>query len=187
MLNIQVNGSAVDSALEILSVVTESQIGANPSALVRIRENGPEGFPVSDSSVFLPGASLSVAAGYDGKQASIFSGVIVTQRLVINSSSNYVLEVECRNETVVESVTPPPTPVLSITFGIDLLEMNLAFKTRGQVYGTVLFQGCSLAVPNTLLELYNINNRFDGQHVITAVRHTLQDGAWFTQTSLGNS
>lgn len=186
-LLIQVNGSVIDSTLEILSVVTESQVGANPSAVVRIRENGLEGFPVSASAVFLPGATLSVAAGYDGEVASIFSGIIVTQRLVIDSSHEVVLEVECQTATVVPAATPPATPVLRVTYGEDLYEMNLGFPKPGDVSGTVTFPGNSLVVPNTLLALEGINARFDGLHVITAVRHTLQAGTWITQTSLGNS
>jgi hypothetical protein len=184
---IQVNGSPVDSTLEILSVVTESKVGANPVAVVRIRENGLEGFPVSESTVFLPGAALSVAAGYDGIESSIFSGAIITQRLVVDSSHDCVLEVECQTATVVQAATPPATPVLLVTYGQDLYEMNLGFPKPGEVSGTVTFPGSSLVVPNTLLELSGINARFDGLHVITAVRHTLQDGTWLTQTSLGNS
>lgn len=186
-LNIKVNGSPVDLTLEILSVVTESQVGKNPAAVIRIRENGIEGFPVSDSAVFLPGAALTIAAGYDGNEASIFSGVIVTQRLVIDSSHEAVLQVECQAATAIQAATPPATPVLLVTYGEDLDEMSLGFPKPGDVSGIVTFPGSSLAVPNTLLALSGINARFDGFHVITAVRHTLQAGIWLTQTSLGNS
>lgn len=184
-LRITVDGRPVDSTLEILSVVTESPVGGNPSAVVRIRDHGTEGFPVSESSVFLPGASLSISAGYDEQTDSIFSGVIVTHSLVTEATQGFVLEVECRNATVVESITPPATPVLLVTYGEDLYEMSLGFPKPGDVSGTVTFPGSSLAVPNTLLELSGINARFDGQHVITAVRHTLQKGTWLTQTTLG--
>src|SRR5260370_34255731 len=53
-------------------------------------------FPRSSGDLFVPGVSLSISAGYHGKVESVFSGVVLSQRVVVRRGSSW-LEVESRD------------------------------------------------------------------------------------------
>ena len=44
----------------------------------------------------MPGVSVSISAGYHGKTEPVFSGVVLSQRVVVRRGSSW-LEVECRD------------------------------------------------------------------------------------------
>lgn len=53
--------------------------------------------------------------------------------------------------------------------------------------GSVTFFGNAKPKLNTLIELKGFGKRFNGEALITSVRHTVRDGTWRTETSFGLS
>ncbi|MAM30678.1 MAG: type VI secretion protein VgrG [Flavobacteriaceae bacterium] len=51
--------------------------------------------------------------------------------------------------------------------------------------GTVTFQGSAKAEANSLIELTGLSDRFNGNAFISGVTHTVEEGNWLTEVTLG--
>lgn len=61
-------------------------------------------------------------------------------------------------------------------------------KSRLSKYrGSITFQGSSAVKPNSLIALEGLGNRFNGNAYVSGVTHTLNDGQWRTEVSIGLS
>jgi Rhs element Vgr protein len=56
-----------------------------------------------------------------------------------------------------------------------------------KITGTAKFQGSNLAVPAKYITLEGLGDRFNGDYFMSGVTHTISDGNWFTEVSLGMS
>ncbi len=63
-----------------------------------------------------------------------------------------------------------------------ILKSNLS-----KIRGTVKFQGSSLVVPGSMIELKGLGGRFNGNAYVSGVEHSIRDGNWITIASLGLS
>lgn len=99
---VKVNGTAIADELSVFSVHIEKKVNRIPSAIVTILDGEPNTgtFEASSSSTFVPGAEISIEAGYDNKNQVIFSGLIMSQTIRIDSLVGSALEVECRDKAV---------------------------------------------------------------------------------------
>jgi Rhs element Vgr protein len=99
-LTISVDGTELPRTVPILAAEVVSQANRIPYARLRIGDgNAATGdFPQSSGDLFVPGASLSINAGYHDKVEPVFSGVVLTQRVVVRSGSSW-LDVEGRDAT----------------------------------------------------------------------------------------
>jgi Rhs element Vgr protein len=97
-LTISVNGTKIPRTVPILGAEVLSQANRIPYARLRIGDGDAAtgDFPQSSGNLFVPGASMSISAGYHGKVEPIFSGVVLTQRVVVRRGSSW-LEVEARD------------------------------------------------------------------------------------------
>jgi Rhs element Vgr protein len=100
--SIKINGSAISDALSVFSVHIEKKVNRIPTAKIVILDGEPNTgtFDASSSSTFLPGATISIEAGYDFKNELIFKGIITSQSIRIDSLVGSALEVECRDPAV---------------------------------------------------------------------------------------
>lgn len=100
--NIKVNGSAIPDACNVLSVIVEKKVNRIPLARIAVIDGEPNTgkFDISSSSTFLPGAVVTIEAGYDSVNKQIFKGIITMQSIRINDSVGSVLEVECRDAAI---------------------------------------------------------------------------------------
>jgi Rhs element Vgr protein len=97
-LTISVDGTELPGTVPILGVEVLCQANRIPYARVRIGDGDSASgdFPQSSGDLFVPGASLSISAGYHGKVEPVFSGVVLTQRVVVRRGS-WWFEVEVRD------------------------------------------------------------------------------------------
>jgi Rhs element Vgr protein len=97
-LTISVDDAELPRTVPILGVEVLSQANRVPYARLRIGDGDSArgDFPQSSGDLFLPGASLSISAGYHGQTKAVFSGVVLGQRVVVRPGSSW-LEVECRD------------------------------------------------------------------------------------------
>lgn len=100
--SIKINGNAIPDTLNVFSVHVEKKVNRIPTAKIVILDGEPNTgqFEVSSSSTFLPGAIISIEAGYDSKNDVIFKGIITAQSIRIDSLIGSALEVECRDTAV---------------------------------------------------------------------------------------
>ncbi|WP_337966020.1 type VI secretion system tip protein VgrG [uncultured Flavobacterium sp.] len=99
---VKVNGTAIADELSVLSVHIEKKVNRIASAKVTILdgEANTGEFPASSSSVFVPGAEISIEAGYDNNNVVVFSGLIMSQTIRIDNLVGSALEIECRDKAI---------------------------------------------------------------------------------------
>ncbi len=54
-----------------------------------------------------------------------------------------------------------------------------------KIIGEVRFQGTDLVDPGAYITIDGMGARFDGDHLVSAVRHDISDGNWFVDASIG--
>jgi Rhs element Vgr protein len=99
---IQANGALIPSTFRVVSVDTWLGVNKLPRAkLVLFDGDASTGtFPISATSTFLPGARVTISAGYDGDNTRIFEGVVCRQGLDIDAASGSKLVVELSDEAL---------------------------------------------------------------------------------------
>jgi Rhs element Vgr protein len=58
-----------------------------------------QNFDLSNGTNFIPGAEISIAAGYNGENEVIFSGLIISQTIRANEDGSQ-MEIECRDKAI---------------------------------------------------------------------------------------
>lgn len=100
--NVLVNGSAIDSTYNVISIVMETFVNKIPVCEIELLDGSPddEDFPISDSSSFVPGNSIEIQVGYENNNQSIFSGIIVKHSIRIGQEGGPLLVVTCKDKSV---------------------------------------------------------------------------------------
>ena len=96
------NGSAIPDEVQVHSVQVRQDINRVASATLEILDGNAadEGFSVSASDTFVPGASIAISLGYDGNNTQVFSGIVTKQSLEVNPNTGPLLHIECRDEAI---------------------------------------------------------------------------------------
>src|SRR5690554_762379 len=101
---LRVNGSAVPDTVEVVSIRVKKEVNRIAAAEIWILEGGAFGlenspFQNSENSVFFPGNELEVYLGYGDEKSLIYSGLILTQRLMVKKDDS-ILAVECCDKSI---------------------------------------------------------------------------------------
>ena len=100
-LAIKSNGAKIADSIEVLAVTVRSEMNRVPEATIVIRDGdaAEQAFPQADAATFVPGAAITIEAGYgDATLATVFEGVVVALRLRIDGDAEGRLEVTCRHK-----------------------------------------------------------------------------------------
>ncbi|HEY5603799.1 MAG TPA: type VI secretion system tip protein VgrG [Gammaproteobacteria bacterium] len=97
-LSVEVNGDELPRTVPILGVEIFHQVNRVPYARLRIGDGDAAlgDFRHSSGEFFLPGNELTLHAGYHGETETVFSGMVLRQRIVVRRNASW-LEVECRD------------------------------------------------------------------------------------------
>ncbi|MFZ0595378.1 MAG: type VI secretion system tip protein VgrG [Flavobacterium sp.] len=100
--SVKINGTVIPDELSVLSVHIEKKVNRITIAKIVILdgEANTGTFTASSSSTFVPGAKISIEAGYDETNEVVLSGIIMAQTIRIDNLVGSALEVECRDEAV---------------------------------------------------------------------------------------
>ena len=95
-------GTAVPDEVRILSVRIEKKVNQIATAKIVILDGDANTgtFDASSSPMFLPGAEVTIEAGYDSSNKLLFKGIITGQSIRIDESIGSALEIECRDAAV---------------------------------------------------------------------------------------
>jgi Rhs element Vgr protein len=99
---VKVSGNVIPDAFNAYSIYVENRLNGIPSARITIQDGEPASgdFPASSSATFVPGAEITIEAGYDATNAVIFKGIITGQSIKVNEAIGSCLELLCRDEAV---------------------------------------------------------------------------------------
>jgi len=80
------------------------------------------------------------------------------------------------------------TPIMMETTALkDWAKSQQVKSGLSRVTGRVKFQGSAKAKPGTLIQLSGVGDRFSGEVFVSAVRHEIVDGNWFSEIDFGMS
>jgi len=96
---VKVDGEAVprEHALQALSVTAAANRIASARLTYADGAAGQGDFPLSNKSLFAPGAAVEISAGAGSNQAMVFKGIVTSIRLKVREASASTLIVECRH------------------------------------------------------------------------------------------
>lgn len=91
------NGQSLTDDAAIRSITVRRALNKVPTAtLVMSEVDSPtQPFAISTSETFVPGAEVSVKAGYDSQETEIFKGIVVRHSLRIDGKNDARLIIEC--------------------------------------------------------------------------------------------
>lgn len=94
-------GQALDAAFEILQVTVTHAVNRIPAARIVVAEDDEVvgSLPLGDSDFFKPGKEIRIAAGYGGKDGTIFEGVVVALGLRSDGGGPRLVA-ECRDKAL---------------------------------------------------------------------------------------
>ena len=97
-LKIKIGDDDLPRTIVILAVEVVQQVNRIPYARLRIGDGNPaaEDFSQSSGDYFVPGNELTILAGYQGDAEPMFTGIILSQRVMVRSGGSW-LEVICRD------------------------------------------------------------------------------------------
>jgi len=102
-IEVIVNGNRVNNpAYNLRSVSIIKEANQIPYARLQYLDGdvSDEKFAVSDAADFIPGNKIELKVGRDGKQVSVFKGVIVKHGIRASENGNACLHLDCRDEAV---------------------------------------------------------------------------------------
>ncbi|WP_420590821.1 phage baseplate assembly protein V [Bacterioplanoides sp.] len=99
---VKVEGKQIPDEYEISSLEINQQVNSISSAVITLKEEYSvnKKYPASASDLFIPGKKLSIEAGYSNQTESIFSGIVVSQSISLDSEEGTMLTVQCKDPAV---------------------------------------------------------------------------------------
>ncbi len=123
------------------------------------------------------------ASAWDSKTQQLISGKASnTLSGAGNLSSKTLAGVVGLDEFELQTTAQEATENLTDWAKAQMLKNEFA-----KITGHTRFQGSALVEPSVYITIAGMGDRFNGDHLVSGVTHTISDGNWFTQTQLGLS
>ncbi|TVR54200.1 MAG: type VI secretion system tip protein VgrG [Gemmatimonadales bacterium] len=126
-VSISSEGTSVDDAIEVVSVVVDKGVNRIPRAtIVMLDGDMPnQTFALSDSDTFRPGAAIRILAGYGDDEDPIFEGIVVKHGIAFGPRNRAHLTVECRDRAVAMTLARRSARYQDMTDG-DLMKVLIS-------------------------------------------------------------
>ena len=97
---VMANGVVLPEQLQLLSLNTTTELNKISSATLYFADGDPASgtFPISDESTLNPGVEIEIKLGYEGNNATVFTGLVIKQRIQLKEDKS-ILEVKCKDKT----------------------------------------------------------------------------------------
>ncbi|MDD5754257.1 MAG: type VI secretion system tip protein VgrG [Methylococcales bacterium] len=123
------------------------------------------------------------ASAWDSKSQQLITGQASnTLSGPGNLSSKTLAEVIGLTEFELQTTAAEVTADLTGWAKAQMLKSEFA-----KITGQTRFQGSALVEPGVYITIAGMGTRFNGDHLVSGVTHTLSDGNWFTEAQLGLS
>ncbi|MBK8194093.1 MAG: type VI secretion system tip protein VgrG [Lewinellaceae bacterium] len=95
-----IEGKAMDSAYQVLSIAIVKEVNRVPWAKIVLRDGDPaaETFAISEKENYTPGKKIVVKVGRDRKNTMLFRGIITKHAIRLRENGTSELSLECRDE-----------------------------------------------------------------------------------------
>lgn len=99
---IMAGGSRIPDTYEIKELEVHKQINRIAYAKIVVYDGDPstEAFQISASATFVPGATVTISAGYHNQEKQIFSGIVVKHAIKVQEKSKSYLVVTCYDQAI---------------------------------------------------------------------------------------
>ncbi len=96
------DASTIPSTYALKSIYIQQALNRIPLANLIFLDGSPstQDFPIADSDNFKPGKKIVVKVGYDSKNEDLFTGIVVSTRVVIDEFSGSKFEVQLKDESI---------------------------------------------------------------------------------------
>lgn len=100
--SILTNGNPIPEQFSVFSVTTQQGVNRIATAKIVILDGDANNgtFDISSSAIFVPGNTITIQAGYDDNNQTIFTGIVTRQTIRIDNVIGSALEVECHDESI---------------------------------------------------------------------------------------
>jgi len=97
---VRIDGQTIDSAYSLERIETVKHVNRIPTATLVLLDGAVdrEDFPISDSSVFLPGKQIEIALGYHDSADVVFKGVVERHGVQVTKARGCRLVVSCADK-----------------------------------------------------------------------------------------
>ena len=128
---IKANNKLLDGIYRVLSASVTSGINKISTASFELIDGDPATgkFPVLDAKALKPGTPISITAGYDNVNKTLFHGVIVKIGIASQGAQGMKLSVECRDTAYRTSTFPKNRAFKNKTTSAALTEIIGKYKT----------------------------------------------------------
>lgn len=95
-------GSAIPATYEVRSIRIEKHVNRIAKAEITIIDGNTakQDFPVAASDTFKPGVEIEIKLGYNGKEDSVFKGIVLKQQIRVSEGSGSTLHVTCKDKAI---------------------------------------------------------------------------------------
>ena len=127
MFSIKVQGNAVPNTVQVVSLQSAAKVNSIATATIVLLDGELAGgqFELSASSIFLPGNSIRIEAGYNEANQLLFEGIITGQTIKIDGAKGPVLEIAC-SDTAVKMTVGSKCRSFSQTKDSDIISSIIA-------------------------------------------------------------
>ena len=170
-----------------------------------------QSFPVSDSGYFDLDNPITALAGYDDREEVIFEGKVMTHAIAIPVDKASTLVVSCigLDDQGSGDTSFQTSPRLRVTYGMDLNSFHSTLYGDGRLLlpeqatrirtwnqwmqdrsiipaisgalGHLTCKGTAMVKTGELIEITGVGWRFNGNYLITSVRHIISNGDWLSE------
>jgi Rhs element Vgr protein len=99
---IKVNGTALGTTYQVVSMIFNNEINRIPMAKLVIYDGDPakQDFPVSNEATLIPGTPIEITVGYHSDETALFNGIILRHSIKIRNGGSPALILDCRDVAV---------------------------------------------------------------------------------------
>jgi hypothetical protein len=186
-VSVQIAGSPFPETTPIYSIWIESRVNQADEAkiVIQLSPSAWE-FDTDVLSRCRLGAPVIIELGYGSYKEPVFKGIITQQQLQVSSLADPAITIHCKDTAIIPAnIDGNRESVLTVQFGMSILELNTTLDEDFKVYGDVKFQGSSIARVNKYISLTGLGDRFNDDHFIKGVTHLVTQDNWETTTTIG--
>lgn len=108
--DLKINGSPIKDEYQVYSVEINQRVNEIPGAVVRILvpadDDADQPFGISEADDFVPGNEVQINLGYESKNSTVFSGIIIRHGLKMAPATGSELILHCQDKAVKMTVAP---------------------------------------------------------------------------------
>lgn len=95
-------GATIPDTYNVARIQVHKQVNGIPYATLLIRDGDPysEAFAISAAGTFVPGAAITISAGYHEENRQIFKGLVIKHAILADKKGDAFLELTCYDEAL---------------------------------------------------------------------------------------